>query len=161
MPVNLANAAYIAYTGMALVFITLAIFLVVLLVLQKLFPVQQVTTAVESNVNISPVGILSERMSKGESMNLSSEESSVLGGESSEISTTGQQIAAMSVALYMAMEKEQATANLHQENVSDSQLHGHSGWSIQGRTSLWNSQGRRPPPYDNKPHSAYSQEDLS
>lgn len=161
MPVNLGDGPYIAYMGMSLVFITLTVFLLILILLRRLFPVQEASVAIESNVNMPQVEVLSGRINKNRSETLSSEMASVVDGGSSAISTPGQKIAAMSVALYMAMEKDQTTANVHQMNLSDNQLHGHTNWTIQGRTSLWDSQGRRPAPYNNKNHSAYSQEDLS
>ena len=83
----------------------------------------------------------------------------------------GAQIAAMAVALYLSTEQEESGERSNEQGGCEVAVTTSasvplpptavSNWTVRGRTALMESQSRRPPPYGQKLHSAYSQRDDS
>ena len=72
---------------------------------------------------------------------------------------SGGKIAAMAVAMYLAMEQEESASNTPVSTATVVTVQSRSDWSNLGRSSLWESQGRRPQAYGEKSHSAYPPKD--
>ena len=142
---------------MGLVFVALLAFLLIMLLLQKLFPDEEVQPDEVGDGGGFATG---EVASVGQAV-----EVQTLDG------LAGAQIAAMAVALYMSMEDEESGEHSDRQEGEDvavtapaaapTEPPAASNWTLRGRTALMESQSRRPPPFGQKLHSGYSQRDES
>ncbi|MDA0988735.1 MAG: OadG-related small transporter subunit [Chloroflexi bacterium] len=155
MPEELGEGLSLAATGMGMVFLTLVIFLLILLALRTLFPGEETTETIE-NDEATVSGFIEE------SQQASIEPAPAIQRQPSTTSVAppagsipGAKIAAMAVAMYLAMEQEEGAASTLVATTAGGPPQSISTWGIQGRTALWQSQGGRPQAYDQKGHSAY------
>lgn len=156
MPEDLGEGLYLAATGMGLVFLTLVIFLLILLALRSLFPGEEVAESVETDEAQAEAGVVEEAQQvSSEPVLAIQQQPSAAAVATPAGSVSGAKIAAMAVAMYLSMEQEEGAANTPVATTAGQPPQNPSGWGIQGRASLWQSQGGRPQPYDQKSHSAY------
>ncbi|MBF8266655.1 MAG: hypothetical protein HW388_163 [Dehalococcoidia bacterium] len=149
MPADLREGLYLTGIGMVVVFLALSGLLLIMVALQRLFPGKDTSSSGQDEGTPGQKPQAGEKPTPAElPQPLQAASSQSYGG------VTGAQIAAIAAAAYLAMEQEgqlqpalRATPALSQQP---------SGWSAQGRTLLAEGQSRRPPPYQQKPHSAYS-----
>ena len=178
MNAELVEGLRLAGAGMALVFSTLVALMIILFALGKLFPGEeaeeaeapetQSTAALEEaaapvteppapieappQVEASPPPAPAPAPAPPVAIKAQSREG-----------VPGSKVAALAVAVYLAMEQEEserAGAGPAPYPVSASQAALQpaeltSNWSNMGRAALWRSQGRRPPAYGHRTHSAY------
>ena len=164
IPENLAEGLNLAGTGMAVVFVALVVFMLILMALQKLFPGEEMELEVLVPAEAPEAPQVTVVNSDEEAPEPVAVMDNGAGGR-----IPGSQIAAMAVALYLAMEQEeqaQLTAIAVTEPVSATAPvptptpaaapYGRSSWGRIGREALLDTQGRRAPSYGNRPQSAYN-----
>ena len=166
IPENLADGLNLAGTGMALVFAALVTFMLILIGLQKLFPGEEMEPEAEEPSEVSEATQATEVNPDEETP----EPSAVPAAETPD-RIPGSQIAAMAVALYLAMEREErlqpvaalaaepSTGPTHSHPMTPTPAatpDGRSSWGRIGREALLESQGRRAPTYGHRPQSAYN-----
>ena len=162
MPEDLGEGLELAAVGMGLVFFTLVIFLLILLALRKLFPGEEVAEIIETDGASEEAGPIEEAQPVSVELAIATpQEPSAAAVAPTGVSMSGGKIAAMAVAMYLAMEQEERTANTPAATTGGNPSQEPSAWSNLGRPSLWESQGRRPQAYGEKSHSAYSPRDGS
>ena len=151
MPKDLGEGLYLTAVGMGVVFFSLIILMLILIVLKKLFPGEEVAESAETEEAPAAIGMEVARHATGGP--LAASEGPTEGG------VLGTQVAAMAVAKYLAMEQqgqvEQAPVMDRAATLSQEDSRG----STSGRDSAWGNQGRRPPPYGQKTQSAYQPKD--
>ena len=131
---NLLEGLYLAGVGMGLGFASLMAFLLVLLVIRRVYP--------DSDTQSE------QKMHSELSENDSNKFDSLPGDQGEEpttLSPNGEKIAAMAVAVYMQMEEEE---NMSQFVSSQNDTFSiQSNWKVDGRNALMSSQGHRPNMY--------------
>ena len=131
---NLLEGLYLAGVGMGLVFASLMAFLLVLLVIRRLYPDSDTQSEQKKHSELSE--------------NDSNKFYGPPGNQGQEPTTSspdGEKIAAMAVAVYMQMEEEE---NMGQLVSSESDTFSiQSNWKVDGRNALMSSQGHRPNMY--------------
>ena len=166
MTEELREGLYLAATGMGLVFLSLLAFMLILIALAKLFPaeeVEEVDAAVETleaavqepaqEAQPAPVELAPAAPPEQAA---ALPEPAAPAPAPPQAGVSGAKIAAMAVAMYLAMEQEEVAAGVLAEAPPILDLSRvPSGWSIQGRASLWQSQGRRPQAYGQRSYGAY------
>jgi Na+-transporting methylmalonyl-CoA/oxaloacetate decarboxylase gamma subunit len=150
MPEDLGEGLYLASTGMGMVFLTLVIFLLILFALRTLFPGEEVAEIIEAGEPTEVVLIEESQQVSSEPILAIQQQPLAAAVTTPAGSITEPKIAAMAVAIYLSMEQKESAANTAGQPPQNP-----DGWGIQGRASLWQSQGSRPQPYDQKSHSAY------
>ena len=153
MPEDLGEGLYLAAMGMGLVFFSLVIFMLILLALAKLFP-----SEVAEVIQTDETPAATEREDKQ-----ASEERTAIGVQEplavpaplTEGRIPGAKIATMAVALYLAMEQEESAAQTPVATSARDPSQNSSTWSVLGRVSHWESQGRRPQAFGQRSQSAY------
>tara|TARA_B100000029_G_scaffold66677_1_gene59567 strand:+ start:1559 stop:2020 length:462 start_codon:yes stop_codon:yes gene_type:complete len=137
---NLIEGLYLAGVGMGLVFASLLAFLLVLLVIRRIYPDLDTT---------------SEEEMHQEQLDHRSTLSDVPTSDKVEVmpigSPDGSKIAAMAVAIYMQMEEEESIGQLVHTKVDALSIQ--SNWRLDGRNSLMSTQGRRPARYGERSNS--------
>ncbi len=131
---NLLEGLYLAGVGMGLVFASLMAFLLVLLVIRKVYP--------DSDTQSE------QKMHSELSENDSNKFDSLPGDQGEEpttLSPNGEKIAAMAVAVYMQMEEEENMSHLVSSQNDTFSIQ--SNWKVDGRNALMSSQGHRPNMY--------------
>ena len=173
MTTELMEGLRLAGVGMGLVFATLVALMVILFALGKLFPGEEVeqeaadtwetiasaappapeaTTAAAAPVDAPPQVEASP----------APQPTAVAAPAPSRDGVTGERIAALAVSVYLAMEQEEAERAAAAASTGTAVQAGpqpaqhSSSWGSLGRAALWRSQGRRPPAYGHRPHSAYN-----
>ena len=160
MAEELREGLDLAVVGMVLVFLTLVIFMLILFALRKLFPGEEVVEDVETDEVTAKVGVTegAQQVSVQPIVATTQEPPATVVAASGG-SMSGGKIAAMAVAIYLAMEQEESAANTPVSTATVGTFPSRRGWSNLGRSSLWESQGRRPQAYGEKSHSAYPPKD--
>ena len=143
---------------MGLVFLALLAFLLIMVVLQRLFP--------EDGAPLEELGSGGgEEAVEDTALTEPTVPPQAESGPGQEGRLPGAQIAAMAVAMYLSMEQEESGGQGEGEVAVTTPASmpvlpsGVSNWSLSGRTALMEGQSRRPPPYGQKLSSAYSQKD--
>lgn len=142
MPDQLEQGLYVAALGMGIVLLSLVVLLVIVLLLDKLFrendelsvdkPIRQSDL---HNVDRDPKPL---NTAPSQSLTKSNR------GKSNE------EVAAMAVSLYLSLEQE---FDIDNQNLGKPQYTSFSNkWKNQGRSTLMEGQGHRPPPFS-KSHS--------
>ena len=178
MTTELMEGLRLAGVGMGLVFATLVALMVILFALGKLFPGEEVeqeaedasatteaaatTTAAAPSTTVAaapaaPVDLSPRTDAPPAPAAVPAPQPPVAPAQSRD-GVTGERIAALAVSVYLAMEQEEAeraAAAAASAAVPQPAQHS-SSWGSLGRAALWRSQGRRPPAYGHRPHSAYN-----
>lgn len=172
LPESFYEGLNLAGTGMALVFATLVVFMLILMALNRLFPGDELeleppasTTAAETATEqqadaVAPEVEVTEPPAPPELQPVGV--------------IPGPQIAAMAVAIYIAMEQgEQAYPPVEwsepevalvsasapapeQGAAPDDTPQPRSGWGASGRAAFRETQGRRAPSYNHRPQSPFN-----
>ena len=170
MPEDLGDGLYLTLVGMGLVFLSLVVFMLTLLALQRLFPSEEVAEVIETDedpvaaaiTDYDPVAAAIREAEADEDPAIEEQAPARLQEHTEALGSptngriSGAKVAAIAVATYLAMEQEER--GVAQPPVVPSAWapnQDHSGWSILGRASLWGNQGRRPQSYDQRSQSAY------
>ena len=170
MTEELREGLYLAATGMGLVFLSLLAFMLILIALAKLFPGEEVEEVEEVDEAIEMLEAAAQEPAQEAQpapVELAPaappEQAAALPEPAApapappQAGVSGAKIAAMAVAMYLAMEQEEVAAGVPAEAPPILDLSRvPSEWSIQGRASLWQSQGRRPQAYGQRSYGAYS-----
>jgi len=160
MAEELREGLDLAVVGMVLVFLTLVIFMLILFALRKLFPGEEVVEDVETDEVTAKIGVTEDAQQVSvQPIMATTQEPPATVVAASGGSMSGGKIAVMAVAIYLAMEQEESAANTPVSTATVGTFQSRSGWSNLGRSSLWESQGRRPQAYGEKSHSEYSPKD--
>lgn len=159
MPKDLGEGLYLTAVGMGVVFFCLAALMLVLLVLRKLFPGEEVAESVETQEAPAVVGTeVAQQASKGLASVEVQEPLAALQG-STEGRTVGVEVAVMAVAKYLATEQQEQVGQAPAVDRATTPSQEGSDWKTQGRDLSRGNQGRRPPPYGEKTQSAYPLKD--
>ncbi|MCL0032107.1 OadG family protein [Dehalococcoidia bacterium] len=134
---NINEGIYIAGVGMGLVFLTLVVFMIILLVLNKIFPGEEIADEVDSKSS-NDVG-LAEADNEMD-MNHTGPLDEGLGSK----------IAAMVVGLYLTMEEDKVVTITDASNEVAASV-----WNKDSQNSFWNSQGSRPTAYGSRTYKPY------
>ena len=169
IPENLAEGLNLAGTGMALVFVALVVFMLILMALQKLFPGEEIET--EDSESGAPPELVAEMVQVAETAPVVERAPEPPAVEQAGGRIPGSQIAAMAVAIYLSMERQeqpqpvavaaaepvvaQAPASPPIPTPTDTQPN-RSSWGRIGREAMLESQGRRAPAYGHRPQSAFN-----
>ena len=175
MSAELTEGLKLAGTGMALVFTTLVALMLILYALGRLFPGESAEEpAAEPEVTPAAANVDEQATEAIEPPPVEAQPAPVVAATAAPQPAVvapavrqgvfGAKIAALAVAVYLAMEQEEAPhAEAQASVVKDAALQTDprrqqpsSSWGSMGRAALWSSQGRRPPAYGQKPHSAYN-----
>ena len=180
LPENLAEGLNLAGTGMALVFASLVVFMLILVALQKLFPGEELDT--ETPPELIEETILEHQapaVTPPPAVEVAEPPATPEPPAPPEIQAPGRipgaQIAAMAVSIYLAMEREEQTqlvevlepepvlvpaaATAPAPSRSPTALDApqpRSGWGALGRATFLESQGRRAPSYNHRPQSPFN-----
>lgn len=174
LPESFYEGLNLAGTGMALVFVTLVVFMLILMALNKLFPGDELELEPTAT---SPVAETSPEQQAAAG-------ATAPGAEVAEPPAPpelqpagvipGSQIAAMAVAIYLAMEREEqayqpvewsepevalvsASAPAPEQGAAPDDTAQHrSGWGASGRAAFRETQGRRAPSYNHRPQSPFN-----
>ena len=165
---NLAEGLNLAGTGMALVFVALVVFMLILMALQKLFPGEEMEPEmpepeVETEEVLETVQVAAVNSDEEAPEPVVAMEVPARGG------IPGPQLAAMAVSIYLAMEREEqaqavdaeapepalAAASAPASNTGPAPQ-SRSGWGALGRANFLDSQGRRAPSYNHRPQSPFN-----
>ena len=169
---NLAEGLTLAGTGMALVFVALVVFMVILMALQKLFPGEEMVMEMpEPEV---PEEAAEPLQAVEEQIEAAPEPIEIV-GSLDEGRIPGAQIAAMAVAIYLEMEREEQAQIAVAESPEPALVSAtpqapspdpdpepeqapqpRSGWGALGRATFLESQGRRAPSYNHRPQSPFN-----
>ncbi len=176
MSAELAEGLRLAGAGMALVFSTLIALMIILFALGRLFPGEEVEEAeapeTQSTAALdeaaAPAAEPPAPIEAPPQVEASPPPAPAPAPAPPPVTVTaprdgvtGAKVAALAVSVYLAMEQEEfERAGAGQVPVSASQAAPQpaeltSNWSNMGRAALWSSQGRRPPAYGHRTHSAY------
>ena len=159
MPEDLGKGLYLALVGMGLVFFSLVAFMLILLALRRLFPSEEIAEAIETDED--PVmAAIKEMEAEEEPATVERSPAEFQGqlappGGPTGGRIPGAKVAAIAVALYLAMDQEGDVAHPPVVPNAWTPSRDYSDWSIQGRASHWESQGRRPQAYGQRSQSAY------
>ena len=167
MTEELREGLNLAATGMGLVFLSLLAFMLILIALGKLFPgeeVEEVDAAIDTLEAAAREPAQEAQPAPVELAPAAPQEQAAPLPEPAapapappQAGVSGAKIAAMAVAMYLAMEQEDIAARVPVVAPPILDLsRTPSGWSSQGRASLWQSQGRRPQAYGQRSYGAYS-----
>lgn len=136
MPEELGKGLYLAGVGMGLVFAALVVFMVVLFVLKRVFPGEDVPETTLPSVEAS--GVVEQALAP---------EMAASPATLEYVSIPGARIAVAAVGAYMAMEYGFDPADPGPVLLTgQEQSSGRSAWAQGGRVSLVESQGHRPLP---------------
>ena len=174
MSAEFTEGLRLAGAGMGLVFATLVSLMVILFALGRLFPGEESEEAVEvpdthapaaqdeAAAPIAETPTLSEAPEAPATEPAPAPQPAAIAAPARD-GVPGSKVAALAVAVYLAMEQEEAeragamlarsTATATHVDTQPSQLT--SNWSSLGRAAMWRSQGRRPSAYGHRAHSAY------
>jgi Na+-transporting methylmalonyl-CoA/oxaloacetate decarboxylase gamma subunit len=155
MPEDLGEGLYLTAVGMGLIFLSLIVIMLILLALRRLFPGEEVAESIETDEALATVEREGELQASDQRSPAELQEPSAAPGGPADGRIPGVKIAAMAVALYLAMEQEEYVAHSTVETDAWPPSQNYSGWSIRGRASQWESQGRRPPAYGQRSQSSY------
>ncbi len=172
LPESFYEGLNLAGTGMALVFVTLVVFMLILMTLNKLFPGEELELEPTAT---SPVA---ETSTEQQAAAVAPEVEVTEPPAPPELQPAGvipgSQIAAMAVAIYLAMEQEEqsyrpvewpepevalvsASAPAPDQGAApDDMLQPRSGWGASGRAAFRETQGRRAPSYNHRPQSPFN-----
>ena len=183
MSAELTEGLRLAGSGMGLVFATLVVLMLILYALGKLFPDESPEEpagepAAEQEVTPAAATLEEPAPEALEPPPFEAQPAPVLAAipepqpaaapaavaPAARQGVPGAKVAALAVAVYLAMEQEEAHRAVAPAAVVENaasqtdplQQQPSSSWSGLGRAALWRSQGRRPPAYGQKPHSAYN-----
>jgi len=160
MPEGLEEGLHIALMGMGLVFISLVVFLLILLALQKLFPGEEIASGDGTDGGKDRVSPVLGDVNTTKTDEPVREELGQMPLEPN-IPTShgilGPRVAALAVALYITLENglDGAEPPGTVPNPWDTSRI-YSEWGALGRASLWNSQGHRPEAYGQRIQSPYT-----
>ena len=138
---NLNEGIYMAALGMGLVFLTLIVFMIILLLLKKIFPEDDTTDTVDFQTSNH-----TELMDTPDQIDMS-----YTGLDR----VLGSKIAAMAVSLYLAMEQDNVVNISNASGSIESSV-----WNKQSKNSFWNSQGSRPNSYGLRVYSPYDNKGI-
>ena len=139
---NINEGIYIAGVGMGLVFLTLVVFMIILLVLNKIFPGEEITDEIDSKA----VADLESAASVNDiDMNFTGPLDKGLGSR----------IAAMAVGLYLTMEEDKVVTIADASNEIEARA-----WNKESQNSFWNSQGSRPTAYGSRTYKPYDSKGI-
>ena len=142
MPDQLEQGLYVATLGMGIVLLSLVVLLVIVLLLDKLFR-ENDELAVDQTIRKSDLHNV-ERDPKP--LNKAPFQPPT----KSDRGKSNQEVAALAVSLYLSLEQE---FDIDNQNLDTPQYTSFSNkWKIQGRSTLMEGQGHRPPPFS-KRHS--------
>lgn len=134
---NINEGIYIAGVGMGLVFLTLVVFMIILLVLNKIFPGEEITDEVDSkSSNDAELAEADNEMDMNHTGPLDE--------------GLGSKIAAMAVGLYLTMEEDKVVTITDASNEVAASV-----WNKDSQNSFWNSQGSRPTAYGSRTYKPY------
>ena len=142
---NLAEGVYLSGIGMGLVFLTLVAFMLILLLLKRIFPGDDMAEDEDTNNSEQDVILDGNLNFDGTNMNAQQNQGS---------QGLGAKIAAIAVSLYLATEKDE-TLSISAENFGRQ-----SKWNKSGRESFWDSQGGRSEPYGRRTYTPYDNRGL-
>ena len=131
---KLLEGLYLAGVGMGLVFASLVAFLLVLLVIRRVYPDSDTQSEQKMNAELSEND---SNKFEGPVADQSQEPTKAL--------VDGEKIAAMAVAVYMQMEEEENIGQLVSSQSDTFSIQ--SNWKLDGRNALMGSQGHRPNMY--------------
>ena len=134
---NINEGIYISGIGMGLVFLTLVVFMIILLVLNKIFPGEEIADEVDSKS--------ADVMESAETFNRIDMNYSVPADKG-----LGSRIAAIAVGMYLTMEEDKVVTIANASNVGESRA-----WNKESQNSFWNSQGSRPSAYGSRSYKPY------
>ncbi|MDE2941243.1 MAG: hypothetical protein OXP10_02705, partial [Chloroflexota bacterium] len=174
MSAEFAEGLRLAGAGMGLVFATLVALMVILFALGRFFPGEEAEEAVEVPDTHAPAA-QDEAAAPVAEPPAPIEAAAAPATGSAPVpqpdaiaapardGVPGSKVAALAVAVYLAMEQEEAeragaspTPSVAAASQADTQpSQPTSNWGILGRAALWQSQGRRPSAYGHRAHSAY------
>ena len=177
LPENFAEGLNLAGTGMALVFVALVVFMLILMTLNKLFPGEELELEPHAP---EPAAETSSERQVAEAAPVPAPVVEIAEPPAPQPAgrIPGAQIAAMAVSIYLAMEREEqayqpveavapepalvsasVTAPAPESTSSPSAFDAsqpRSGWGAQGRAAFRESQGRRAPSYNHRPQSPFN-----
>ena len=165
IPENLAEGLNLAGTGMAVVFVALVVFMLILMALQKLFPGEEMELEVLEPAEAPEAPQVTVVNSDEEAPEPVAVMDNGAGGR-----IPGSQIAAMAVASLpgngagragsvttaIAVTKPVSATAPVPTPTPAAAPYGRSSWGRIGREALLDTQGRRAPSYGNRPQSAYN-----
>lgn len=143
---SIEEGLYVATIGMGLVFFSLLMFLLVLVVIRRVFPDDDHTgdmPTTPTEAKLAPTEALLEKIYI----------------DPPKESITGEKVAAMAVAIYLQMEnleKVQMTEPVLSE-VGHIGLIESSNWKLKGRNTFMNNQGQRPSTFRQRGRSNHQQ----
>lgn len=172
LPESFYEGLNLAGTGMALVFVTLVVFMLILMALNRLFPGDELELEPPAS---TPVAETSSGQQAAAVATVAEVEEPPAPPELQPAGVIpGSQIAAMAVAIYLAMEREEqsyrpvewsepevalvsaSTPAPEQGAAPDDTLQPRSGWGASGRAAFRETQGRRAPSYNHRPQSPFN-----
>ena len=134
---NINEGIYVDGVGMGLVFLTLVVFMIILLVLNKIFPGEEIAGEVDSkSANV----VESAETVNDIDMNYSGPLDKGLGSR----------IAAMAVSLYLTTEEDKVVTIADVSNEGEA-----TAWHKESQNAFWNSQGSRPSAYGSRTYKPY------
>ena len=170
VPENMAEGLTLAGSGMALVFVALIVFMIILMGLQKLFPGEEMV--MEMPEPEEPVEAAEPLQAVAEPAEAApAPEPIPIAGSLDDGRISGAQIAAMAVAIYLEMEREDQARIAVAESPEPALVSAaapdpdpdpapapqvRSGWGALGRATFLESQGRRAPSYNHRPQSPFN-----